>query len=674
MRLLSSVRQRAWIATLLMATITWLGVAQGPLRWLENWVSDVRLVLMSPREDASSAVVVLSINEDTLKAFPYRSPVSRTFIASLVKTLEDKGARAIGMDFLFDQPTEADADQALKDALHETRTPIFVGYTDATHLTADQSDFLETFTTGLQRASVDIPMDNADGVVRDAVSGKTSERGVFLPGLALAMARVAKGPTFTFEDPAPIRYRGIPSEADSFQPTTTVIHYPAHALAALPDDWIRDKYILVGADFPLSSEDRWRTPYASVVGFRDGQLPGVMLHALVLAQLLEDRQFIKPPAALELLIYVLVCTLVLLTTRNDRSQKLVAVLLALGLGGFWLSGFAAFRFWGLQLPLMGPTLAGLLLAGWRLTQQVKLFRRKHEEAQALAFKNQQIALELAMNYSKKLEVDVRQRTAELVATQQKLIAHEKAAALGVFTAGMAHEINNPANFVAAGVQNAEAETTRLRSFVDELLSEDADPDISHVFGTHFRKIGDAHDLVKNGINRIVTIIRNLRATHPEGDVGMQPAALADAIMTAWTVVSPTVAAKADLHTGFECSAVVLCKIADVTQVFIAVFLNALHAIEDAGHDTSGRITVNLKQEGNEVWVLVTDNGTGIPADTLDKVFDPFFTTKTVGRGTGLGLSMSRDIIGMHGGRMTIRSMPGESTTVEIALPLHDRLD
>ena len=73
-------------------------------------------------------------------------------------------------------------------------------------------------------------------------------------------------------------------------------------------------------------------------------------------------------------------------------------------------------------------------------------------------------------------------------------------------------------------------------------------------------------------------------------------------------------------------------------------------------------------------MLVTDNGTGIPADTLDKVFDPFFTTKTVGRGTGLGLSMSRDIIGMHGGRMTIRSMPGESTTVEIALPLHDRLD
>lgn len=670
-------RHRALLMLLAIATGSWLSIAQGPLRWLENWVSDLRIVMASPRENAPRDIVVLTVNEDTLKQFPYRSPVSRAYLANLVKTLETKGARAVGLDFLFDQSTEPTADKALYDALQGASIPVFVGYTDSSNLTPDQSNFLHAFTAGLRTAYVDIPMDNADGIVRQAIAGRTAAEGRFVPGLALALARVGKGENVTFDSPVSIRYRGIPEGTDGFDPMSTVVNYPSHTLAALPDEWIRDKFVLIGADFPQSSEDRWRTPYASFLGFRDGQLPGVMLHALTLAQFLEDRHFTVPPAWLDLAVYLCLCMLVMMVTREDRSHRSAALMLLLGLLGFWAVSFTLFRLWGIQVATMGPTLAGIIGTWWRLHQQVTLFRKRHEESQALALKNQQLALDMARNYGKTLEHEVKQRTAELVATQQKLIAHEKAAALGVFTAGMAHEINNPANFIAAGAQNAEAETAKLKRFVDDLLSEDADPEISTTFGHHFRKIMDAHELVRNGINRIVTIVRNLRATHPEGEVGMQTARLEDAIMTAWTVVSPTVAIKTDLHTDFVFSPAVSCKIADITQVFIAALLNALHAIEDAireESDRTGIISISMQHDNDHVRVLITDNGIGIPDANLTKVFDPFFTTKIVGRGTGLGLSMSRDIIQAHGGEISIRSLPGQSTTLEIALPLHERLD
>ena len=216
------------------------------------------------------------------------------------------------------------------------------------------------------------------------------------------------------------------------------------------------------------------------------------------------------------------------------------------------------------------------------------------------------------------------------------------AALGVFTAGMAHEINNPANFVAAGAQNAEVQLSQLQGFVGELLDDDADPDIRGEFGNHFRKLGDSLGVIRTGITRIEHVVKHLRATHPEGDAGMQTANVVESLESAWRVLSPTVKTPLVLSTQFEARPEVPCLVAEIHQVFLALLSNAAHAVEDAvatnGPEYRGEIRLASHQADGKLVITVSDNGIGIPADKLDKVFDPFFTTKAVGRGAGLGLA------------------------------------
>jgi two-component system NtrC family sensor kinase len=294
-------------------------------------------------------------------------------------------------------------------------------------------------------------------------------------------------------------------------------------------------------------------------------------------------------------------------------------------------------------------------------------------AQQESLKNKQRALEVVQRYSARLESEVKARTAELVDTQQKLVATEKMAALGVFTAGMAHEINNPANFVAAGMQNAEHEVQKLQAFVGELLDDDADPDIKGEFSHRFTRISDAHGVIKTGIKRIEHVVQQLRADHPEGDVGMQPADVVDSLESAWRVLSPTVKTSIVLTEQFDARPHVSCMIAEINQVFLALLSNAAHAIEDAvaakGEGYQGTIRLESREEAGKLVITVADNGVGIPEDKIDKVFDPFFTTKVVGRGAGLGLSMARDVVKKHGGSLDVQSVLGEGASFTLVLPM-----
>lgn len=112
------------------ALLTWLAVVHGPLRPLENGFNDLRVGLMTPRQPPPDNPVLITITEDTLRQFPYRSPINRQFLAGLINALSDKGVRAIGLDILFDQPTEPAADEALAQALRHSRTPVVVAYAD----------------------------------------------------------------------------------------------------------------------------------------------------------------------------------------------------------------------------------------------------------------------------------------------------------------------------------------------------------------------------------------------------------------------------------------------------------------------------------------------------------------------------------------------------------------
>jgi signal transduction histidine kinase len=302
-----------------------------------------------------------------------------------------------------------------------------------------------------------------------------------------------------------------------------------------------------------------------------------------------------------------------------------------------------------------------------LTTQQALVSSQAEtlSAQQESLKNKQIALDTVQKYSLKLEDEVRARTAELVETQQKLVASEKMAALGVFTAGMAHEINNPANFVSGGAQNAEAQLSTFRHFVGDLLDAEGDPEIKNEFDGHFTRLSTSLGVIRTGIVRIENVVKHLRATHPEGDVGMQAMDIADLLTSAWQVFSPTLTLAIDCISDFQARPLLPCSPADMQQVFIALMSNAAHSIEDAagvrGPDYHGRIELTTRVDGQTVILTVADNGMGIAADHTGKVFDPFFTTKAVGRGAGLGLSMARDVVKKHHGTIGIDSTGPQGT-------------
>ncbi|MFZ1640848.1 MAG: adenylate/guanylate cyclase domain-containing protein [Candidatus Contendobacter sp.] len=358
-------------AALLTATLAWLVVEHGPLRQAENWVGDLRVALMTPRRTPSDDLVLLTITEDTLRLFSYRSPVNRAFLAELVATLNQKGARAIGLDILFDRPTEPAADQALAQALRDSAAPVVVAYTDREYLTLEQQQFLDQFTSGLRRGYVNLPVDNVDGVVRQMFPGRIAPDGQFAPGLAAALAGVA-----ITDAEIHLRYRGLAPGAAADDLASAFKRYPAHMAAVLPAAWLAGKIVLIGADLPASGDDMRKTPFATLLGNQKGQMPGVVIQAHAVAQLLEGRwvPVLSPWEVLGL--YIIAAVLgVALTPLGWPSWASLGLTLALGLG-FWALGFWWYRQGGALVPLGGPSLALLGMAWWSHAHASRRERRQ----------------------------------------------------------------------------------------------------------------------------------------------------------------------------------------------------------------------------------------------------------------------------------------------------------
>lgn len=344
-----------YLGTLGIAVLTWLMVAHGPLRTMENWLSDLRVGLMTARQPPPDDPVIITITEDTLRQFPYRSPLNRVFLAQLITVLSEKGARAIGLDILFDQPTEPAADEALAQVLHHSATPVFVAYADHETLNVQQQAFLEQYTTGMRRGYVNLFLDNADGVARTIFPGRIAPNGQFIPGLAVALAGVTPPP-----EPLPLRYRGLAPGAPDDQLLSAFKIYPAHLAAMLPTSWLAGRLVLVGADLQETATDVWKTPFSALLGYRKGHLPGVVIHAHAMAQLLQNQPLpVTPPWAVFSL-YLVAALLGVAMTRLDWP-----VWADMGLVIGLISGFGVLTFWwygqgGGLLPLGGPALALLI--------------------------------------------------------------------------------------------------------------------------------------------------------------------------------------------------------------------------------------------------------------------------------------------------------------------------
>lgn len=276
-------------------------------------------------------------------------------------------------------------------------------------------------------------------------------------------------------------------------------------------------------------------------------------------------------------------------------------------------------------------------------------------------------------YSVEMEQKVNERTAELINTQKELVLKQKMAALGVLTAGVAHEINNPNNAISGGAQAVMAWRQNFDAFLQELMSADADPEIKEAFEARFKKLDSQVSLIDTGSRRIKSIVDGLRTLTRVDEGARIEVDMLSGLDHYVRILQPNIEGSIRVFTDFQSRPRALCWAAELNQAYMNIITNACHAIElkqsQSSEGFAGEINIKSSVIGDKLHILVADNGVGMAPEVLEKAMDPFFTTKTVGTGAGLGLSISRDIIKKHGGTLEIQSTLGEGTTVHIVLPL-----
>jgi signal transduction histidine kinase len=263
---------------------------------------------------------------------------------------------------------------------------------------------------------------------------------------------------------------------------------------------------------------------------------------------------------------------------------------------------------------------------------------------------------------------------EKEAALRQMMQQEKMASLGMLSAGVAHEINNPNSFIRVGIGNLSAKVDDLKSFIEESLEEDA-VDVREIFREKFASIESQAGIVREGTQRIDAIVKGMRAgSRADGDQAalFNPVA---ALRATVDLVQPTWKTVAQFDvSGLQAEAGVMGFASQLNQVFTNFLVNACHAIEDRqrlrpGHER-GQVTLTSRLEGGELVIAIADNGCGMSAAVQQRLFQPFFTTKSGERGTGLGMGICKKIVEGHGGRIEVASREGAGTTMSIVLPVH----
>jgi two-component system NtrC family sensor kinase len=280
--------------------------------------------------------------------------------------------------------------------------------------------------------------------------------------------------------------------------------------------------------------------------------------------------------------------------------------------------------------------------------------------------------------------EVQERTRELSQSlddlrtaQDRLVQTEKLASLGQLTAGIAHEIKNPLNFV----NNFAALSAELTDELNDVLKPATISDKIR------EEVDELTGMLKDNLQKVVqhgkradSIVKNMLLHSREGSGDHRPADINALVDESLNLAYHGARAEkpnfnVTLQRDFDPGAgMVEVFPQEITRVVLNLVANGFYAVAkrkneggDAGFDAI--VSATTRNLGDTVEIRIRDNGTGIPPDVKDKMFNPFFTTKPAGEGTGLGLSMSHDIIvKQHGGTIDVETAPGQFTEFRIVLP------
>lgn len=265
-------------------------------------------------------------------------------------------------------------------------------------------------------------------------------------------------------------------------------------------------------------------------------------------------------------------------------------------------------------------------------------------------------------------------------TQSQLIQSEKMASLGQLTAGVAHEINNPINFVSANIKPLKEDLSDLIKCINYYQQTVKEKGLEKEFAD-VQKFNEQTDIdfvltevndllrgIEEGASRTSEIVKGLRNFSRMDQHVVKKADLNEGIESTLTLLHSTYRDRIEVVKDLGKIPEIDCFPGQINQVFMNLLSNAVQAINGGG-----KIFIKTSADQNNVHIAIKDTGSGMTEEIRTKIFDPFFTTKEVGKGTGLGLSISYGIIEKHHGKLEVFSQPGQGAEFVITLPLIQEL-
>ncbi|RYF09853.1 MAG: GHKL domain-containing protein, partial [Flavobacteriales bacterium] len=271
----------------------------------------------------------------------------------------------------------------------------------------------------------------------------------------------------------------------------------------------------------------------------------------------------------------------------------------------------------------------------------------------------------------------------LKSTQSQLVDAEKMAALGQLTAGIAHEINNPINFVTSNVKPLQLDIDDLRDVIKKYegidLTKDIHPQIAEIeafkkqidLGFINNEISSLLSGISEGAKRTAEIIRSLRNFSRVDETDMKAIDLNEGLLSTLVLIRNTLPDNLTVIRDLGNLPKVECMPGKINQVFMNLVSNAVQAIRSKEQQAEEEfLTIKTWYNNQQVFISIKDTGTGMTEEVKHRIFEPFFTTKDIGEGTGLGLSIVFSIIEKHKGHIEVISEIGKGTEFIIILQVN----
>jgi two-component system NtrC family sensor kinase len=336
----------------------------------------------------------------------------------------------------------------------------------------------------------------------------------------------------------------------------------------------------------------------------------------------------------------------------------------------------------------------LILFSVALADRINFYRKQNNEAQAVALTIARENERLITGQNFALENKVKERTQELIesnrnlsttienlkSAQIQLIDTEKMASLGQLTAGIAHEINNPINFVSANIKPLRmdfAEIFNLMAYYRELAADPANTNLQQKVNDYSKEIDidfikaevlTLLDGIEDGASRTTEIVQSLRTFSRTDEPTLKPTDINRSILTTLVLLRSTIPYDIEIKPLLDKLPLLNCYPGKINQVFVNLINNSIQAIKAKPVHQNEHILITTKDYPENIVISITDTGAGMTEEVKQHIFDPFYTTKDIGEGTGLGLSIVFGIIEKHHGMIEVVSKPGEGTTFTVMLP------